>query len=164
MISTANRTSCKIEVIQFEDLFLSVFIPLVYLLLVSPFCLCDFQLTLLVCFLDTKRSQWHLQSSILVVQVVVLSLPLFLEILFVLPVPTCGRTKTFALSMSIFKILGILGLLTSHSTLDHFFDGFDNVNISDWSRFLFNHQGSPLLVGGDSEMAREIFVQIEKSC
>ena len=80
----------------------------------------------------------------------------FLEILFVLPI--YGGTRFFALSMSIFKILGILGLLTSHSTLDHFFDGFNHVNISDWSGFLFNHQGSPLLVGGGSGMAREIFV------
>ena len=93
--------------------------------------------------------QWHI--TILVVQVVVLSLPLFLKILFVLQGPTCGRTRTFALSMPIFKILGILGLLTSHSTLDLFFDGFNHVNISDWFGFLFNHQGSPLLVGGGSQ-------------
>ena len=33
------------------------------------------------------------------------------------------KNKNFSLSMLIFKILGILGLLTSHSTLDHFFKG-----------------------------------------
>ena len=68
------------------------------------------------------------------------------------------ENKNFSLSMSIFKILGILGLLTSHSTLDHFFDGFNHVNISDWSGFLFNHQWSPSLVGGGSVMGRENFV------
>ena len=68
------------------------------------------------------------------------------------------ENENFCLKYVNIQNFGYFGTSHIHSTLDHFFDGVKHMNISDWSGFLFNHQGSPLLVGGGSGMAREIFV------